>query len=543
VFGGCGDDKATTTACATDAECAFGLVCDGGQCGQVACGSVADCLNGNQDCVTVNGGQFCAVVECGCTNCGACPLGEVCQEGVCAAPVSCSDAAPCSGTDVCDNGTCRPCTGAECGATDCTATGCALGSTCNPTSKQCEPLTAPTANPCDTCSAASDCGDGWKCAPILTGNACLPPCGSNNDCETGWSCVSGACTPDSYRCEGCVTAGCPDGKACNPSNNTCVDAAGVCGGCGKDWECGEDQACRNGECVKRCGASGCPDGGACTTTSGGVEVCQTSCEAECTPACSGATPICNNGQCVQCRVAGDCAQGQQCDQATGLCTGSAQCSGATPILWQGRCVECTNDSHCNGEFCNQNTNQCESSQCAACAAPYPACVQIGEDSYCVQCATDEDCGVGGTCNTQSYACQGGTVTPTEKCTQDSDCDPGASGLPLVCDEPSGVCYSTDGTCDNVTAFCVGTDGKVEKCVSILEIFGGAAGGMSLPPEFSGGGTLPGFCGCTPNPATLGLTSNCQAGTCIDFGALLGLIGGGGSQPGAAPNNVCFPLGF
>jgi Cys-rich repeat protein len=276
-----------------------------------------------------------------------------------------------------------------------------------------------------------------------------------------------------------------------------------------------------------------------------VQVCTTACEEQCNPACGGATPICSEGRCVQCVDAGDCGDVQQCDASTGMCTGGETCPNNRPILWQGECVQCVANTDCpEGQSCNQGSHTCASGQCASCAPPYPACVQIGNDSYCVQCSVDEDCGVGGTCNQSTYACEGGTTTPTEKCLTDADCDPGTSGYTLHCDKPSGRCYAEEGLCDEVTAFCVGSDGSVENCVSLLEIFGGAGGGLpEIPGGGTGGATIPGFCGCSTSPAApLG---NCRNGAlCIDFALLLDLFSGGsGSQPGGAPNAVCFDLGF
>ncbi len=544
VASGCGEDDTSATSCTADSQCPSGYICGAaGTCAQLPCGSVADCLNGDQGCIAVGGENFCSAVECGCTNCGPCPVGETCSNGTCGGAAVCSEANPCTGTDVCDAGACRPCAGAECGVSDCTVTGCTSGNQCNPTTKVCEPITGPTAEGCDTCTAATvatDCGTGWKCAPLPTGSACLPPCGSGDDCETGWICQTGNCTPASFRCDGCVTAGCDGGQTCNPGNNTCVAAAPACGACGNDWECGEGKACNaEGACVTRCNNGTCAAGGACEANARGIEVCDTNCAAACTPACSGATPICNNGSCVQCRVNGDCQNGQTCDTGSGLCTGGGQCSAPTPVLWQGQCVQCVTNNDCNGQFCNTSTNTCTSSQCASCAAPYPACVTIGTDSYCVQCAVDADCGLGGTCNTTNYACEGGTVTPTEKCTSDADCDPGASGYTLRCDIPSGYCYDVGGSCDNVTAYCVGTDGKVENCVSILELFGSGLGGGALPPEFTGGGTIPGFCGCTYPIPGVPIGGNCQTGTCLDLAGLLQLLSGG-APPANSPSAVCFP---
>jgi hypothetical protein len=165
-------------------------------------------------------------------------------------------------------------------------------------------------------------------------------------------------------------------------------------------------------------------------------------------------------------------------------------------------------------------------------------VTIGSDSYCVQCATNEDCGVGGTCNTSTYACEGGTVTPTEKCEDDSDCDPGGStGFVLTCHKPTGLCVDASGQCDDVTAFCVSANGAQTTCVSFFEMFG-AGGGVSLPPELAGGGTIPGFCSCTCDIPGLCIgPGDCRPGTgnCADLAALL--------SSGTTSNPVCFDFGF
>lgn len=540
--GACGADKGGGAApCQSDTQCVRGTVCDEGACKALPCAGNADCLNGNEACIEVAAADVCSAVECGCANCDPCPVGEQCNNGECKSgtPSGCDDTHPCTGDQVCDAGACRACRGAECTAVDCTTSGCEANETCNPTTKTCEPATA-TAEACDTCATAADCGTGWKCVPLRNGLVCLPPCGSGDDCQTGWACASGVCTPDAYACEGCVTAGCANNQACNPDATppACIAAVAACGTCAKDWECGDGSACLGGKCHTRCENEVCPGGGGCTANPGGVQVCQAGCEEQCTPACSGGTPVCSGGHCVQCDDNGDCTGGQTCNVGSGLCV-NENCAPPTPYSLDGQCVECTNTTQCSGKFCSPETHTCVDDKCASCVDPYPACVEVGGEKYCVQCDADEDCGLGGKCNLTTYACEGGTVTPTDACVNSGDCvGGGTSGFTLTCEPISGYCFDASGMCDDVTAYCPTVTGQVEQCVSILELFGGG----SLPTTGlpGGGGTIPGFCGCTTT-SPLDLVGNCRKGICMDMAAILAALGGGTPVPGVG-GKFCMDLG-
>jgi len=536
-FAACGNDTAGgSKACTDDQDCPRGTVCEDKLCGQLPCEGNGDCLNGDQACITVGQNDYCSAVECGCANCPTCPLGEVCDNGLCEAPSTCGPTAPCGGTLICDEGTCRACVGAEC-PSDCTVAGCPGGQTCNTTTKLCEGTTV-TTDACDACAGAG-CPQGWTCVPLASGQHCLPPCSSNNDCETGYECSNTICAPATGQCTGCYANPCGVGQACNANTGVCGQAVAECGSCVADWECGAGSACRGGQCHERCEGTTCPSGGTCVSTATGIQVCQDACQSSCTPSCSGATPICDGTRCVQCRNSGDCQGGQTCD-GSGLCVGGPSCQEPTPVLWNGQCVECTSNNDCPGQFCDIANHVCSDSRCASCAAPYPACVTIGQDSYCVQCSKNEDCGTGGTCSLSTYACEGGTVTPTEKCEQDSDCDAGASsGFTLTCHKPTGLCVDANGQCDDVTAFCVNKSGQQVECRSLFDLFGGG-GGMSLPPELTGGGTLPGSCGCSCDiPGVCIGQGDCVVGSCVDFAALLALLGGG-TPTSSAP--ICMDLG-
>ena len=489
-----------------------------------------------------------------------CAAGLECVNGQCMAPTGeCNPA--CEAGFICDAGACRACVGDECGQSDCTVTGCAAGQVCDATSKTCVP--ASTAGACASCTTADDCpAGGWTCVPLSTGQACLPPCTTSDDCTTGWTCFNGACAPGGFSCAGCNVDGCTSANdVCDTNTGNCTSPQSQCGACTYDWECGDGNACHSfgpnlSVCVPRCsGGAACPGGANCITDdTSGYKVCEpkgtTCCFDEnpancpdtnaCTPACGGGTPHCKLGVCVACLEDAHCPQGQTCNTNNGTCSGGGpQCGGGTPH-WneaKGTCVQCLNDTHCGGSVCNPQTNTCENDICGTCADPYPACAEVNGEFYCVQCTDDSYCGQGGTCQIDTYSCQGGTVNNPDPCSSDADCDAGVSGFNLACDLDSGFCYDKDGGCDDVTAFCMnGND-----CVDFFELLG-MAGGGGLPGGLPGGGgaTLPGSCECTPKGGAIpGLPSesdDCPPGVlCGNFLDLLGGLGGGG---GGGGKNVC-----
>ena len=155
--------------------------------------------------------------------------------------------------------------------------------------------------------------------------------------------------------------------------------------------------------------------------------------------------------------------------------------------------------------------------CAMCAAPYPACVLIGDLTYCVQCAQDSDCPEG-KCVLEQYACtkSGGGDLPCAI----YGC-PAVDGKELSCDPETNVCYDVHGRCDNITSFCA----QGSTCVE-MQGGGGGAGASSWgmctcgeatePPadptdpacEAGGGACLPGQ-KCVPSTELVPL----QFGAC------------------------------
>lgn len=527
-------------------------MCVDGTCQTISCQNAGSCAT-NQVCLAETG--TCASAECGCLDCDACPEGKSCVDGLCASD-GCTQDSECDEGSRCDAGACVPCGPDGCGEpTGCTEGSCPAGQVCDAASKECVDPAAASA--CQVCANDGECGgSGWSCLPVGGAQVCLAPCGSGDDCQTGWTCWGGACTPAGYKCLGCTIDGCADGQVCDTNTGACVQPKADCLACDYDWECGAGNACHSlgagvRVCVPRCsGEAACPGNSSCgVDPDSGYKVCtpagSTCCfdadpnncpdVSECTPACGGGTPHCKLGMCVECLADTDCGSGLTCNNNTWTCDGSTNgCTGATPY-WSDvkqACVQCTESAHCGGDACNETTNTCENDLCASCVAPYPACTQVNGEFYCVQCTEDVHCGANGVCDVTTYSCQGGTVTPTDPCSSDSDCDASVSGFDLYCGGDS-LCHDKDGGCDDVTAFCLNGN----ECTDLLALLAGGAGGL---PELPGGGgsTLPGVCECTIDGGGLGIplpfgpSKDCPDG--VYCGNLFDILGGGGGQS----TNVC-----
>jgi hypothetical protein len=475
----CNTGGGPSASCQGDAACPQGTVCVQGACGIVKCTTSGDCAS-----TQICSARVCMAAECDCLECQPCPVGETCQVGKCQAEACtgadcdslCVTKDDCEDDQICDGGSCRPCEGDECGTpATCVDTGCEEGKTCNQTTGLCEePANTEPAEACGTCQSATDCPKGWQCVGLSSGKGCLKPCQAPDDCATGWTCWGGACTPAGFACKGCAVKPCEAGKTCDTAvSYECAEPTALCSACSYDWECGPDAACHSlsvgdRRCVPRCSEGACPSGSTCTTDPGSrFEVCAPSSAgsccfeadpADCTSACGtcpAGKPQCKGTICVACLVDTDCAQGI-CDAILNVCKAEGpQCpTGKVFNPTVGGCTQCAVDSDCAafGGTCDANGNCTQGGVCATCAAPYPACVKVDADYYCVQCAADADCGLGGTCNPETYACSGGTVTPTEKCELDTDCTNSGSYV-LACDPASGYCYDQTGQCDEVSAFC------------------------------------------------------------------------------------------
>lgn len=408
-----------------------------------------------------------------------------------------------------DAGPDLPCVGPECEPPDCKVTGCPSGKVCVPQTGLCADGLPAVPDECAACSTAAQCPDGWTCDPLASGKGCLKPCATNDECQTGWSCQVGKCTPDGYRCDKCVTAGCGEGLVCDTITQVCKPPSALCEPCVYGWECGPDASCaRVAEtggrvCRPRCGAaSDCPDGRPCEVDpDSNVRVCASvsgaCCYAEDPSACPPFEPI---------------------------------CVGPTPYFADGKCVQCLSNAHCASGFCHAESHTCGPNEpaCQLCGDAYPACAEVDGQFFCVPCTDDSYCLSGCTCDPQSYTCGGaGCDLGGPHCKADTDCSPGLTGFDLHCEVATGQCVDANGGCDDITAFCR----QGASCVSFLGF--GLGPPFALPPA---GSTLPGGCACdllieaVSPPAT----KICGEGVCASlFPSFPGL-------PGTLPSHACLP---
>lgn len=73
-------------SCLTDFMCTFGLVCERDACVELPCATRDHCLVGSRACIVVESKSVCALVECGCIDCEACDIGQICNNGTCGVP-------------------------------------------------------------------------------------------------------------------------------------------------------------------------------------------------------------------------------------------------------------------------------------------------------------------------------------------------------------------------------------------------------------------------------------------------------------------------
>ena len=505
-------------ACATTSDCEGGLVCDT---------TAKKCVA--QGCDDIKGPK--------------CAAGQKCSGGKCVTATTSDAGGSGDGGSTADAGS----TGGETatGGGDTGTTGGPDSTPIADTSTSGKDTTNPATNDksCHKCSTEADCGDGYGCVNLLSGQFCAKKCSSVADCTAGFICDKASkdeqkyCVLTSYDCKGCAVDGCTGSQKCNykASPPACLESKKQCEACLQDKDCDNGLRCvkfgSEKSCVPDCAAGQtCPDNSACVSY---VVEASKACAFSaakccygpgCVSGCKDCKTKCVAGSCAECTKNADCPSGT-CNLPTYTCVTTATCPPANAPTKKfkkkdtGECVECTNDTHCAssgaGPKCNLQTNTCEkssaSNECSVCGGDFPGCIQLNGTWTCVECTTDEDCAKKnkGTCGGKSNTCSGSTggggtgVGPKNgTCKADSDCknDP-QNTFTLQCDVATGLCFDTAGKCDNIVAFCNAAAG------SNCEL--AAAGGI---PGMPGGGA--------PN------ASQCTCGT------------GGGSGGGATMNPLC-----
>ncbi len=409
-------------------------------------------------------------------------------------------------------GTCRP---PVCNATTNTCTECidtvagGIDQGCGATDPAC--IDDVDGDRCEACEVDADCGGGEVCTPD---NTCVPcqddTVGSTDDgCGTTLPACDEAplvgVTPVCVECT--VDADC-DSNLCDEATRTCDNCQDSAAGAGTDAGCTSAEPL----CLADAGDGHCEE---CQDTAAGSGM---------DLGCDDVEPIClvgadGEGHCNECNTNADCDVGDVCSAAKTCepcldttaggvdagCNEPLPACDTTPVGGgDNTCVECTVDQDCTNNLCNETTNRCEECQDTAagtaldagCTTGAPLCLPgaDGED-HCEECNTDVDCAAneycsaGKTCETCSDTTQGGVdlgcdeglpacdVAPLSgttpicvECTLDADC---ASNL---CDEATRTCQACQDTaagsgrddgCSEATPICdVSVPGE-ETCEACL----------------------------------------------------------------------------
>ena len=276
------------------------------------------------------------------------------------------------------------------------------------------------------------CGSSGECSFV-----CVPPdpcCGGEEWTETSYKCetpCAAVCSCDGKcgkvtgaECEAdCGT--CSGGQVCS-ADNVCVDecpeGAEVCGD-----ECFfpvDGDVCFNGEVCeaekncegKACGSNGC--GGKCGECQG--------------------SESCDNGQCV------------------------SDCKGSLPVC-QGDIVQAckaVEGAPADAAWAWQDSDNCSP------LADTPYCAELSSGATCVECTTDDHCGVGKGCDTEKGVC---IDTCVPDCTNEGVCMNGSEkmtdddGNELVCKDDSEC---GQGTCEGSSKRYCGADGCGDFCEGV-----------------------------------------------------------------------------
>lgn len=382
--------------------CAEGQTCSSGRC--VAVDVCEDeCARGVARCAP-GGLQTCGDFdEDACNDWGpavACPQGETCSNGACAA--RCSDECPPGALRCAERGF------QQCGQyddDDCAewsaVTPCAEGEACS---------NGVCALECD-----DECGEG---SVRCSGNG-VQRCGDNDEdvCQEWLDAVP---CPANQTCSGGVcTAFCID--ECDQGATRCGDnGVQTCGDYDEDrcreWSvgvaCPVGQVCSNGQCAVTCVDECAADQARCEGN--GVQRC-------------GDFDV---DDCLEWSAAAPCGEGRVCsggvcEDVTVGCASDADCAEGQICLYE-RCLnanECDADADCAAnEICDLLTRRCETQTPSL----------VGD-----ACAVDADCGEGGVClgtESQGYC--------SLFCTADEPCPTGASCYIVDEDSPDiGLCVN------------------------------------------------------------------------------------------------------
>ena len=451
----CNGVETCNAAAPAPTGCSVGLpiLCasDGISCTVDACTETAKACEHLPDNQLCPSGQFCVLLQNGCT------AGTPCLNGV-----QCQDGNLCNGVEVCTLGICRPGTPVDCSdGVSCTVDACTPGT-----------------GACSHTAEDTLCDNGYRCDGLET-------------CNPANGCVAG--TP--------IT--CNDGVTC--TLDQCEEPSGTCGYLPFDYLCADGNVCNGSEVCSP--TLGCQPGAAFTCPDDGI-ACTTQ---VCDPVLNGCKPVPHSSLCPcgqTCSATFGC--GNFCTQRT--CQGKVYACGDCADN-DGDCRVDSDDSQCLGPCDNtedsyyggipgQNNSPCKSDcyfdqdtgagndDCYWSHACDPLEVAPSYPPEGTQCAYDPSTnipGFHGSCSqafsTQSSTCLGycGPLTP-------NGCDcfgccaiPGApTTVWLGSENPSGTGSCSVSTVGNASmckpctqvSSCLNTCEKCELCIGKTE----------LPPE-------------------------------------------------------------
>ncbi len=219
----------------------------------------------------------------------------------------------------------------------------------------------------------------------------ITTCASRLDCPGKLGCVDGICGPCA-RDRDCLV-----NEWCHPLTSLCQPFGGD--ECRLNEDCDLGSFCVQGYC------KGADD----------VVPCSADDDCAASERCDPLNLVCIDD--LGCNRDADCAVQEVCDLASNHCISACTPANQDVICGyglvcdeNGRCVECFSDDQCGvGMRCNTETMRCE-----------------GENA----CVTNRDCLPGQICNPQTYQC----TVPTPACLSNADC---ASGT--ICDPSQGQC--------------------------------------------------------------------------------------------------------